>query len=346
MKVTPEILTACAKAVGLTEVPETWTIIDASKLKEFMDCPRKYFYRHILGWEADVPSVHLEFGVAWHKAMEHILLHGKSDEAVQGAYEAFLSHYRKFFPPETDDSRAPKIPENVLRGLMQYCIKYNNDEFDVLYTEVAGTVMVDDDRIMHWRMDNILRRPDGLITSLEHKTAYSVDTRWQDQWPLSIQIGLYLHVLHCLYGMDKVHGITVNGACIRNEPKIKKDGTPYANARDNEFLRVPVRRSAEMMQAWQASTVYWLHLLDYNMEMLAECKPEDDVLTAFPCNPESCTKWGRCPFMDFCTAWANPLQRAQEPPFGFAVNWWNPKDEETKVSQVFHLEDDASEVVI
>jgi hypothetical protein len=316
----------------------TWDILDSSKLKCFMTCPRQYFYQYILGWRLDTPNTHLVFGQAWHEAMEHILLHGKDEQAIQGAYEKFLAKYREHFPEETDESRAPKTPENVLRGLVEYCNKYDGDAFEVLYTEVAGTVPIDERRLLHWRMDNISRNKEKGIFSLEHKTAYTLDSKWQDSWQLSIQTGLYLHVLYCIYSVEDVWGILINGACFRNAPRIKKDGTPYATDRGNEFLRVPIQKTKEMMQVWMWTMQHYLDMLEWNMEQLSESKVDDPVMMAFPCNTENCTKYGRCPYMDFCTSWANPLQRCHDIPYGFVEEWWDPKEGETTANKVFHLE--------
>lgn len=316
----------------------TTEILDSSKLKCFMNCPRQYFYQYILGWRPDFSNHHLVFGQAWHEAMEHILLHGKDEQAIQGAYEKFLAVYRECLPEETDESRAPKTPENALRALLQYSIKYAGDTFEVLYTEVAGTVPVDEKRVLHWRMDSILKNETKQILSLEHKTAYSLDNKWQESWQLSVQTGLYLHVLYCLYPEQDVYGLLINGAKFRNAPRIKKDGTPYANETDNEFLRVPVRKTREMMQTWMWTVQHYLEMLDWNMSLLDEASDSDPVMMAFPCNGESCTKYGRCAYMDFCTSWSNPLQRCGDVPYGYKTEWWDPREGESTANKVFHLE--------
>ena len=49
----------------------TWNIKDSSKLDTYLDCPRKFFYEHMLGWRVDRPAHALHFGTSWHMAREY-----------------------------------------------------------------------------------------------------------------------------------------------------------------------------------------------------------------------------------------------------------------------------------
>ena len=50
-------------------VPQ-FDIHDSTKINCFQTCPRKYFYKYVLGWSHEDANIHLVFGSAWHKAME------------------------------------------------------------------------------------------------------------------------------------------------------------------------------------------------------------------------------------------------------------------------------------
>jgi len=144
----------------------TWDIRDPSKLKTYLDCPRKYFYEHILGWRSEAPMQDAYFGESWHKAREHMLIHGYDD--LSGAFDAFYDHYRLKFPEDTDDLYIPKTPEAVLKALAKFASEYSRDLIDneVLFTEVSGTVPVDDKRVLHFRMDSIMRELEsGMVFS-------------------------------------------------------------------------------------------------------------------------------------------------------------------------------------
>ena len=309
-------------------IPEhkTWAIVDSTKMQCFLDCPRRYFFEYMLGWQGEGDNVHLIFGEAWHRAMEHLLLNGYNKAAIAEAYMKLNSYYRQHFDEATDDLRAPKIPTNALNALVGYVIEYKNDEFEVLYTEIAGSVPITEKRVMHFRMDSILRWPYG-IGSLEHKTGSTLTRIWMDQWLLSLQTGTYNHVLYCLYPEELIRdaGVMINGA-IFNKTK-------------TQFKRVPARRTKHMMNVWFWNIKHYFAMLEYEMERLQGCREEDDVLMAFPMNTQSCTKYFGCPWISYCMTWSNPLRYADEPPHGCTTRWWDPSDREEKPAKVvFDLE--------
>lgn len=46
--------------------------LSASSLSAFLQCPRKFFYSHELGWKPSTESVALTFGKAWHSFLEFV----------------------------------------------------------------------------------------------------------------------------------------------------------------------------------------------------------------------------------------------------------------------------------
>jgi hypothetical protein len=293
-------------------------IIDSTKLKAFQECPRMYFYEYVLGWRSEYPNLHLEFGKAWHYAMEHLLLHGYEAKSVSEAWNLLNEHYRRFFSIEMDEGNAPKNPSNALTALMAYVREYErvDREQKVLHTEIAGTVALDDHRLLHFRMDSILE-VDNMIRSREHKTGSTVSRSWTDQWSLAVQTWTYNHVLYSLFPKDIVWGVEINGT--------------FLQKKENKFLRVPARRSLQMMEAGFWNILHWFYEIETEMERLSECKEADKVMMCFPMNPSHCTSYFGCKYMDYCLAWPNPLQRCDEVPMGLKREFWNPQDEESKV---------------
>jgi len=108
-----------------------WLRLDSSKIGDYMRCPRRYFYRHIVGWQYDSPNINLVFGEAWHRAKEHIFVHGTSREAIEGAMIKFLDYYRQHYDEITDLDNAPKDPGNALNALVGYGQEYGDprDEY-------------------------------------------------------------------------------------------------------------------------------------------------------------------------------------------------------------------------
>jgi hypothetical protein len=312
----------------MIEPKPTWNIKDSSKLDTWLDCPRKYFFEHMLGWRVDRPAHDLYFGECWHRAREYQLLNGYSD--VTGAYDAFINHYRKEFDVETDELYRPKDPSCVLEALLKFDEERQSDleENELLYTEVSGTVPVDEQgRALHYRMDSILRRKsDGKIFGWDHKSAKRFSRQWGEKFLLSIQTGTYTHCLYCMYPIDDVIGIEYCGTSFEYLTRGSKDRPAGYHV---NFLRVPSWKTPDQMNVWLWNTVDMLDNIEREEDRLMHCKESDAVLMAFPMNPNSCTKYFGCAFHDYCISWSNPLQRCDEPPLGFKVEFWDPREMKT-----------------
>lgn len=293
----------------------THKIYDSSKLQEYMTCPRKYFYKYVLGWANEDPNIHLVFGEAWHRAMEVILWEGGGNEALEKAYARFIEYYRKSFTEIQDGSNFPKVPGSVIPALVQYTNQYAVGKDELIATETAGTVPIAENRVMHYRLDSIYKGDKGYY-SLEHKTGSRLSQAWLDQWTLKVQVGTYTHSLLCMYPQETTHGVIINGAIFRKK--------------DTEFLRVPVRKTEAIMNAWLWNVNHLIDLVEWNMAELKEADDSENILRAFPMNTEACMNYGRmCEFHDFCSNWANPLQRCEKPPIGYVQKWWNPAERES-----------------
>jgi len=311
----------------------THNIQDATKVISFMTCPRMYFYEYVLGWQPETPSNHLAFGIAWHKAMEVIHTEGYDADTVLKAHAAFLKTYREYYPPETDELFHPKTPDNALIVLANYANKYKTDDlkFKVLHVEIGGKIAVNMEQYLYFRMDTICSGDRGHF-SLEHKTASSF-YMWENQWPLSMQVGCYSHVLHCLFPEEEVAGVTMNGVAFK---KVKRaweqilSGQKLTVEPPFDFQRFPIQRTRAQMNTWLWTIQYWLDQIAANFRWLEDCSPDDPMLTAFPMNSTNCTKYNGCPWQDFCNAWQNPLARCDEPPLGHVIRHWNPSAEETQ----------------
>jgi len=306
---------------------DSWKVVDSTKIQAFLECPRAYFYEYILGWRQEYPNIHFEFGKAWHLAMEHMLLNDYSERSIVEAFTKFIDHYRMFFSEEQDELFYPKTPNVALNALVRYARTYATDKHETLFTEIAGTVPMDDSHLLSFRMDSILNI-DGQIRSREHKTGSTLSRQWRDQWSLAIQTFVYNHVLYCLYPEDQVWGVEINGAFFHKK-------------KEAEFERVPARRSLSMLQAAYWMVLETMYQIDFEMDRLGSSKDEDPVMMCFPMNPTNCNKYFGCKYHDFCLSWANPLQRADEIPTGFKIEYWNPRDEESKAKKVFHIEKGA-----
>ena len=320
----------------ITERP-TWAIRDSSKLDDYLNCPRKYFFRHILGWNLDMPAHDLWFGQCWHIAREYQLLNGYDD--IAGAYTAFITEYVKNFDPrQSEELYKPKTPTAVMVALTNFAQQRPRDlvENEVVeiagtkMTEISGTVPVDEKRFLHYRMDSIMRRKeDGKIFSWDHKTTngkYINNRQWADQFFLGIQNGTYTHCLYCLFPYQDVLGIEFCGTGFEF---LSRGSANRPAGFHTTFRRIPAYKTLDQMNVWIWTVNNILDRIEDDMEELSHCSEDDQVMMCFPMNPSSCTDYRGCQFHDFCCSWSNPLQRCNEPPLGFREEFWDPSAMQT-----------------
>lgn len=312
--------------IGKSPVPEhdTHAVLDSSKISAFQDCPRGYFFRYVLGLEPRTVSPHLAFGSAWHEAMEH-LLWNLGD--VSGAYAGFVSRYFAEISkdPFFTDNRN-KNPETALAALTEYVGKWYQDKDETLFTEIAGTVPINEEgQLIYVKLDSVRRNDKGQVYSLEHKTTGRLSESWKEKWNWQFQVGTYSFFLWSwLDDPSLFNGVTINGAVFR--------------AKDRDFLRIPVKHDNAWLEGWVWQANHWIEQINWNMEALAEHDESNRVLNAFPINSGSCEKFG-CKFPGLCAARANPLQKCHTVPAGYDVSFWDPRARETKSKTVVHLEE-------
>ena len=342
----------------IQELP-TWSRIDATKLQEYKECPRKAFFINILGWNPPDVKNDKHFGTSWHKAQEHLLRNMQkgdkfspayNDAITAEAYVAFLKEYRQKFPEFTDEDFKPKTAPAAGEMLARYSTEYKGDDFDVLHVEVAGEVPLgpDDDpnHRMYFNIDAICRDGRGIFI-LDHKTTKRADSRWIDKWALSTQINLYIHVIYCIFPPEDVFGAIINVAVF------KKEG---------EVFRIPVKKTPDMMRAWLANTLYWLDNYRMDLELLrgglvegkttegcvrvalGTMATQEEVMTAFPMNTQSCSNYWGCPYIDLCTVWPNPLKKHDMIPSGFEETYWDPAQRQQTAAGVWDVGEKGKKV--
>lgn len=278
-----------------------------------MRCPRFFFYRYILGWRREGADLHLVFGEAWHRIMETLLLKGLNPEAAKLGIELGTEYYSRYFTPAQDSENTPKNLGSLILATARYLEKYSNqDNFTVLHTEIGGIVSIGRNRPLTFKIDAIIEDELG-VKIIEHKTTGRGGSMFENQWFLSMQVCLYVHAAFCLYGR-KTWGALVNGAIFKKT--------------DFEFIRIPIRKTIDMMESWLWEIQQWVDAIELDMRRLDSCTSADEVLRCFPKNGTGCTKYGTCTYHDFCTVWSNPLRRADICPAGFIQEFWNPNERE------------------
>lgn len=66
--------------------------VDNSKIREYKRCPRRYWFKYIMGWTGELANKDAEFGSAWHKAMEVLWTKGTMIDNLEPAFAAFTKY--------------------------------------------------------------------------------------------------------------------------------------------------------------------------------------------------------------------------------------------------------------
>jgi hypothetical protein len=306
----------------MLEKHPTWDVIDSSKIQNYLDCPRMYFYRYILGWKSALRSHNdLEFGRAWHKGMAYLAEHNHeySNDNILAAYNEFLQDYRKDFSEDEDALFQKKNASRALSAYVSYADKWPDDSkvFETIYVEIAGSVSVHPELPpIYFRIDTLAKlRNNGKIIILERKTGTNPGQSWSNQWLLKTQVGTYLHVAHCLFPEDEIFGALIDGTFFGTKTKFNHE-------------RVEIKRDRESMQVWSWNTIQAIQSIIEETQCLEEpLYYKSPVMECFPMNTESCSKYWGCTYHNFCTSWANPLQRCDQPELGLKQEFWDPREE-------------------
>lgn len=326
------------------QVPE-WDIYDSSKTKDYMRCPRLYFYEYILGWRSDKPNNDLVFGQTLHLAMEHLYTVADkkgapwTQEDAEEAADIAETYYRGYFDELQDESLEPKTMANLRLALWEYTEEYAESDFKrykLLHVEKGGLVPLTEDINVTFRMDLILfDRKYKRVVFMDHKTSKR-DYLFAEGFKLSFQVFLYNHALLAhVWVVDGVEyeakGAIINGIIFYKATTAAAEKRIEAGGTINKYVRVPIAKNMDMQRVWYSEAIRLITKIQGEVRELKERLPlhaASPTLNLFDRNTEMCSHYGLCEFHSFCLSWANPLAHCKQVPSGLRVEHWNPIKEQ------------------
>jgi hypothetical protein len=318
-------------------------ILDASTLKDYLHCPRRYYWRHIRSWTKDVPALPLHFGSAVHHGLEHAYKWLQDAQArdprtntiVAEVIEASILEARAYYDanvdPEilaTEELRTLGKLDAILTG---YFTKHATEPFKVVAVESPFHLTFVGGEItgagwgtpkqaysagsigFAWvgRMDLVTKWDYGLIT-IDHKTTSVMGAGYGNQWSPEVQMGGYITALHHLPGVQNP-GIPltaerrthVNGAMI-NALQVAKTISGLG--------RFSTTRRPEELAEHAATVVSWANRIAAD--------------TTYPQNTTSCNAYGECPYLALCVRHPSPVGKETSIPLepGYKIDNWSPLD--------------------
>ena len=304
-------------SVALPQMPIAW---DSTMLGLLKECPRKFQYTILEGWQSSGFAAHLEFGIAYHKVLENYdiaRVNGADHEdALLGAVAFCMSYgYRddggKFHPYDAMFTREPnKTRDTLLRSAIWYLEHFKNDYAKTVVTR-SGEAAVE----LSFKLELDLPNPDGgaflLCGHLDRvvqvdnafwitdrkTTKNTITARYWQQFTPNNQMSLYYSAGQIVLEQP-IRGIIIDAAQI---------GVGYTN-----FARHQVTRTPGMQDEWLRDTYTWIGIaMQYATEGY------------WPQNDKSCGNYGGCPFQPICSKDPKVRQTFMKHE-GYHKRQWNP----------------------
>ena len=305
-------------------------LLTHSSIAAFKTCRRRYQYRYVDGLELRDRPIYYDFGTAIHLGLAEFY-HGKGVGEILTAIDAYFQENA----PAADDSDrltawmgAKELAIGMMKG---YIANYQGrDSFKVLEIEKPFELPILDVRgdkyegmILAGKVDGIAE--DNGLWILEHKTAKTIDGRYERKLTLDAQSMIYLEAMERVYGKP-FRGIIYNvlAKAVPESPKILKNGS-LSKAKDQnttpELYSMAVTENnlnpadyAEFIAYLEANRkqYFFRENLTFSQEEREEWRVElwqiaRDIETAtetgaFYRNTAQCVGFGTCPYLDICTA--------------------------------------------
>lgn len=275
---------------------------DATSLARFETCARYYYYSNIVGYRSKKTSIHLTFGVHYHKALENYtalrLRLADHKTALTQTLRQLLIDSKSF---ESEDSY--KNREILFRTVFDYLEHYQHDNLKTVVlnnglaaTELSFRFELDSSTMLCGHMDRIVEYNEQFYT-MDHKTTKSaIGSQYFDQYSVSVQMPLYTLAGQVVYNVP-TKGILIDAV------QILVSGT--------RFGRAPI----PFGKAWLDE---WLEITKHKIALAKQYAKAD----YWPMNRTACHNYGGCPFRRVCSR--SPEVRQMFLDADFIIDRWDP----------------------
>jgi len=276
---------------------------DSTSLGQLKECPQKYYLSMVRGLRGGAASIHLEFGILYHKALEnydklraHGVTHTTAEEIV--VKELLVVTYGWEFDHNL------KTRETLIRTVVWYLEQFGDNDpattvvlnSGVPAVELSFRLQVDDELVLCGHLDRVVEFQ-GQNYVMDRKTSNStISSYYFDQFSPDNQMSLYTLAGSIIYD-NPVKGVIIDAAQIA--------------VGFSRFERAMVYRTDTQTTEWLRDT-----------KLFIEQSRRYSDLNYWPRNDKSCHKYGGCPFRQICAS--DPRVRETFISSNFSVVPWNP----------------------
>jgi len=272
-----------------TTIQYAW---DSTSLGYLKTCPRLYYYQMIEGYTPREDSIHLRFGIEYHKALEEYeILRADAtpfEEAMREVVHNTLVRTAEW--EENPDSKAGryKSREALIRTIIWYLDEYKDDPAKTLIKS-DGTPAVElsfrfetdlwatdhQPYLLAGHLDKVVSYNDELF-GMDHKTTtITPGDYYFSQYAPNNQMTLYTLATKIVFGAP-IRGMIIDVAQLMVD--------------SSRFVRGFTYRTNEQLDEWVADLSYWFGL--------AKSYADSGY---WPMNDTACSNYGGCRFRDICS---------------------------------------------
>lgn len=275
---------------------------DSTSLGYMKTCPRLYQYQMIEGYAPKGESIHLRFGIEYHKALEDYE-RGRAaklphDDALHDALREMHARTWDWQPEAREGKRSESLKSkaNLYALVIGYCDKFKDDPTETYIMQdgraavevsfrfeldwgpgpvvTGGGITPDQPYLLCGHLDRIVEFNDGLYF-MDHKTTSSTPGSYYfDQFHPNNQMTLYTLASQIILE-SPIRGGIITAAQLM-------DGTP-------RFVRGFTYRTPDQINEWLGDLKFLL------------AQAEDYAAEGYwPMNDTACDKFGGCRFRDIC----------------------------------------------
>lgn len=310
---------------------------DSTCLGMLKTCPRLYYYTIIEGWSPKESSVHLRFGIEYHKALEeyddHRLSGESHDDALRHTIRDLLIRLRDWDVDVSTRAGNYKNDKTLLSLVIDYIDRYKDDpaktvvrengqaatelsfrfeldwgpqaapdtENQLINGEIRFVPITPQPYVLSGHLDRVVTFNDQILVMDRKTTTTTPGSYYFDQFNPNNQMSLYTIAGQVVLNMP-VKGIIIDSAQVLLE-------------KPNNYVRGFTFRTSDQSQEWLNDLKFWLH----SAENYA-------TVGYWPMNDMSCGMYGGCKFRGVCSKDPSVRERFLEADFIKLApeDRWNP----------------------
>jgi hypothetical protein len=291
----------------------TVEIVDATRLRDSLQCLRYYYYRHERHLVPIMPRMPLVFGSGVHASLaKHYegCTAGLSLAAFEEVWEKEVVPFQHNNSMLEDDQK--RNPLRWLNVFMLYREHYKVEPFSVLQlkngkaaVEVPFFLPLTDDLALAGVIDLLIQYL-GQIMVVDHKTTSYINTKWIDSFNPNHQFTAYLLAANELLQPAKPITTLLVNAILTHATEKRPEKL---------FSRPPTTRSVWQLEHFKKQVISWW------TTSVRQCRAEG----VWPQNDDRCQRWpGGCDYHSLCTdVEADPVKVIPSSA-AFRVQIWDP----------------------